>query len=112
MANQYEVKITAQALAQMREINDYIAHELQAPDAARNLLDKMQFEIKKLSEFPKKHKLIEEEPWHSEGVRKIIVNNFLVYYWIDEDNMLVQGIAVIYEKRDQIKQLAKIDFKN
>ena len=37
MANQYEVKITAQALAQMREINDYIAHELQAPDAARNL---------------------------------------------------------------------------
>ena len=44
-----------------------------APDAADNLLDKMKAEITKLSSFPKKHALIDEEPWGIEGVRKIVV---------------------------------------
>ena len=34
-----------------------------APDAADNLLDKMKAEITKLPSFPKKHALIDEEPW-------------------------------------------------
>ena len=46
MAANFKIKITPQALSNMREINDYIAHEIMNPDAARNLLDKMQQEIK------------------------------------------------------------------
>ena len=46
--------------------------------------------------MPKKYALIEEEPWKHEGVRKIIVKNFLIYYWVDEENFKVQVIAVIY----------------
>ncbi len=51
-----------------------------APDAADNLLDKMKAEITKLSSFPKKHALIDEEPWRTEGVREIVVKNSLIYY--------------------------------
>ena len=55
--------------------------------------------------------LIEEEPWRSEAIRKIVVKNFLVYYWIDDKCNKVQVTAVIYSKRDQIGQLKNMDMQ-
>lgn len=109
MGNKYEIKVTRQALEQMREIAHYISYDLMAPEAADNLLDDLKASILKLSVLPKKYPLIEEEPWRSEGVRKIVVKNFLVYYWIDEEYNKVQVTAVIYIKRDQIKQLKNME---
>ena len=86
----------------------YISNDLMAPDVADNLLDKMKAEITKLSSFPKKHALIDEEPWRTEGVRKIVVKNFLIYYWVDDENNRVQVTAVIYSRRDQT---AKVNIK-
>ena len=109
MGNKYEIQVTRQALEQMREIAHYISYDLMAPEAADNLLDDLKASILKLSVLPKKYPLIEEEPWRSEGVRKIVVKNFLVYYWIDEEYNKVQVTAVIYSKRDQIKQLKNME---
>ncbi len=109
MGDKYEIKVTRQALEQMREIAHYISYDLMAPEAADNLLDDLKASILKLSVLPKKYPLIEEEPWRSEGVRKIVVKNFLVYYWIDEEYNKVQVTAVIYSKRDQIKQLKNME---
>lgn len=109
MGNKYEIKVTRQALEQMREIAHYISYDLMAPEAADNLLDDLKASILKLSVLPKKYPLIEEEPWRSEGVRKIVVKNFLVYYWINEEYNKVQVTAVIYSKRDQIKQLKNME---
>ena len=109
MYKEYEVKVTKQALKQMKKIAHYISFDLMASEAAEKLMDKMKEEILKLTFFTKKHALIDDEPWKSKGVRKIIVKNFLVYYWVDDSNNKVQIIAVIYNKRDQIKQLADID---
>lgn len=108
---QYEVRVTRQALKQMKEIVHYISNDLMSPDAADNLLDKFRTEILKLSTFPKKHALIEEEPWRTEGIRKIVVKNFLIYYWVDDDNSRVQVTAVIYSRRDQICQLANMNME-
>ncbi len=58
--------------------------------------------------MPKRHSLVDEEPWRTEGVRKIVVKNFLIYFWVDNENMRVQVTAVIYAKRDQMVQLAKM----
>lgn len=111
MDNEYEVKVTRQALEHMREIVHYISYDLMNPKAADNLLDDLKSSILKLSVLPKKHLLIEEEPWRSEGVRKIIVKNFWVYYWIDDECNKVYVTAVIYNKRDQIKQLKNMDMQ-
>lgn len=108
---EYEVRVTRQALKQMKEIVHYISNDLMSPDAADNLLDKFRTEILKLSTFPKKHALIEEEPWRTEGIRKIVVKNFLIYYWVDDDNSRVQVTAVIYSRRDQICQLANMNME-
>lgn len=109
--NEYEVRVTRQALEQVKEIVHYISNDLMAPDVADNLLDKMKAEITNLSSFPKKHALIDEEPWRTEGVRKIVVKNFLIYYWVDDENNRVQVTAVIYSRRDQTKQLSNMDME-
>ena len=109
--NEYVVRVTMQALEQMKEIVHYISNDLMAPDAADNLLDKIKAEITKLSSFPKKYALIDEEPWRNEGVRKIVVKNFLIYYWVDDENNRVQVTAVIYSRRDQFRQLSNMDME-
>ena len=81
----YEVKITRQALAQMKEITYYISCELCAPEAANILADKMEKAMLTLSELPQKYALL------------------------DEENDKVQVMAIIYNERDQIKQLQNLD---
>ena len=105
MKDIYDVKITKQAKEQMARIVDYISNELFAPEAAIHLLDKLENSIMALEKFPERYHLIDEEPWRSEGIRKIVVNNFFVYYWINTQSRKVHVTAVIYEKRDQLKQL-------
>jgi len=106
---EYHVKITTQAKEQLQEIRDYIAHELLAPEAAKNMLMLLGAEMASLATMPKRVKLVDEEPWRSEGVRVKAVKNYLVYFWINEPEMTVQVFAVIYAKRDQIKILSQLD---
>lgn len=62
MDNEYEVKVTRQALEHMREIVHYISYDLMNPKAADNLLDDLKLSILKLSFLLKKHQLIDEKP--------------------------------------------------
>ncbi|MFB6468533.1 type II toxin-antitoxin system RelE/ParE family toxin [Cytobacillus sp. Hz8] len=111
MGETYVVKITTHAQEQMQEITHYIASELKAPDAALRLLDALENAISSLSEFPQRITLTEEEPWHIYGIRKMPVKNFLVYFWIDKNHFKVQVTAVVYGKREQIRQLSQMDME-
>ena len=111
MHKTYIVKITSQAEEQIHEIIHYIAYELKSPDAALHLLDTLENSFESLTRFPQRVALIDEEPWHTNGVHRFPVKNFLVYFWIDEETMTVQVIAIIYEKRDQLHQLSQMDIK-
>ena len=77
---EYEVRITLQAQAHLREIRDYIAQKLLAPEAAKNTVQRLGIVMASLSQMPKRVPLVEEEPWHSEGVRVRAVRNFLIYF--------------------------------
>lgn len=107
----YNVKITSQAEEQIQEIVYYIYHELKAPDAALQLLDALEDAFSSLTHFPQRVVLVEEEPWHTNGIHRLPVKNFLIYFWIDEDNMRVQITAIIYGKREQLRQLSQMDME-
>lgn len=107
----YTVRITRQAREHLRGIKEYIANELFAPDAAKNTIAVLKKEIKSLSQMPERIKLTEEEPWHSEGIHRMRVKNYYVYFWIDEDNSTVQVTSVIYVARDQAAQLESLEMK-
>ncbi len=107
----YLVKITTQAEEQLQEIIKCIASELKAPKSALHLLDEMESAISSLSQFPQRIALTEEEPWHSYAIHKMPLKNFLIYFWIDEENGKIQVTAVIYGKRDQMKQLSQMEME-
>ena len=62
-----------------------------------------------LAHMPGRVRLVDEEPWRSEGVRMKAVKNFLMYFWIDEEKKLVQVFAVIYARRDQVSALSSME---
>lgn len=108
---EYEVKITPYALRQMQEIVPYISAALQSPENAVHWLDTIEREMASLSSMPARIPLTEEEPWHSQGIHKMVVKNFLVYFWIDDDNLCVWVTAVVYGKRDQRQQLEQMEME-
>lgn len=109
MPEKYTVKLTRQAEEQLREIVDYIRFTLQAPNTASKMLDALAEEIYSLDQFPYRAPLTEEEPWHSQGVHRIAVKNFLIYFWVDEAQKNVQVTGIIYGRRDQRHQLSNFD---
>lgn len=106
---EYEVKITPYALRQMREVVRYISTTLQSPENAAHWLDTIKAELASLFSMPARIPLTEEEPWHSQGIHKMVVKNFLVYFWIDTDNLRVWVTAVVYGRRNQRRQLEQME---
>lgn len=101
----YEVKLTVQAIGQIEEAVQYISKILLEPETARKWADTLQCEIEKLDTMPSRYPLTDEEPWHTKGIRKMPVKNFLVYYLVNEKKKAVWITAVIYGRRDQIAAL-------
>lgn len=106
---QYEVKLTNQAQIQLREVVLYIANTLHSKETARRTLDVLEESINSLSYLPNRYALVDEEPWHSEGVHKMMVKNYLVYYWVDNETAKVQVTAVVYARRDQKRVLSSMN---
>lgn len=88
---EYQVKLTDYAVEQLQEIVSYISNVLQSPETARRWLERIKLEISSLRTMPNRYPLTPEEPWRSEGIHKIPVENFLVYYWGDESQRIVWG---------------------
>lgn len=102
---QYSVQMTVTAVGQVSDIISYISKVLLVPDTATKWADYLQKEIAGLNTMPARFSLVDEEPWRSKGIRKMTVKNFLVYYWINEENATVWITTVVYARRDQINAL-------
>ena len=107
----YKIIVTPDAAANLTELRYYIANILMAPDAALRHIRLIRTEIAKLKQFPARIAPVHEEPWHSRGIRFLIVKNFYVYYRIDENAKTVFILNVVYSKRGQLKVLAQMDSK-
>ncbi len=105
---EYEVKVTHHAIAQMQEAAGYISRVLLAPETARRWMAKLQREIAGLRRMPLRFPQVAEEPWRTQGIRKLAVENFLVYYWTDEARGIVWVTAVVYGRRDQCSALREM----
>lgn len=104
----YSVNVTTDAQAQMQATTTYIAVELQAKDTARKWLAEMKKGLASLSSMPARIPLTPEEPWHSRGIHRLLIENFYAYFWIDEDKRQVWVIAVIYSRAEQASQLTRM----
>ncbi len=100
MTDNYKVSYSADALDDLRKIYAYIADKLLVPDIAVAQLERIRKEVRLLDFMPARYVLVEWEPWHSMKIHQLPVDNFIVYYLVDDEKKAVTVVRVFYGGRD------------
>ena len=103
----FNVVYSSEARQDLRDIYEYIAYELLEPDTAAGQTNRIMKAARSLEQMPMRHRLYEEEPWHSQGLRFFPVDNYLIFYLPDETNNIVNIIRIMYGGRDVKRQLSE-----
>ena len=101
-----EIIYSPESVDDLIKIYTYIASVIQAPDNAKELVNRLRRNIRKLDYMPFRHRLVEWEPWNSMGMRVFPVDNFDIYYLVDTEKSVVQIVRIFYSGRD-IENLIK-----
>ncbi len=104
---EYPVKITEKALGDMDGIYEYIAVNLQLPENAKGQYNRIADRVLELGFFPEKFRLVDFEPERSQGLRRMLVDNYSVFYVFNEE--LVTVTRVLYSASDIEKRLKEVN---
>lgn len=88
----YKIHISDEALNDMASIYEYIADELLAPDTAMGQYNRIADAIETLDQMPERIKLMESEPEKSRGLRRLVVDNYAVFFIISDDVVIVTNV--------------------
>ncbi len=89
---QYKVEITREALQDMEDIYNYIAVDLLSPENAMGQYNRIADEILTLDSFPKRYRIMKSEPEKKMELRRMLVDNYSVFYTICEDKVIVTDV--------------------
>ncbi|MCL2882543.1 MAG: type II toxin-antitoxin system RelE/ParE family toxin [Coriobacteriia bacterium] len=97
---EWQVALTGQAEADLRDIYEYIAFTLLEPKTATRLNNRFRTSISELRSLPKSHAAYQKEPWKSKGMRRMNVGNHAVFFVPFENKHAVIVLRVVYGGRD------------
>ena len=98
----YRVEITEPAESDLRGIAHYIGVELREPAVAHKLLKKISDAVVSLEEFLLCHKLVSDENFAKSGIRKVTMENYLIFYTVNEKVKTVTIVRILYGRRNWI----------
>lgn len=101
----YRYVLSDAAKRDLRQIAEYIAIELSAPDSAEELIIKLQEAFRHACLFPDSIPPVNDELFRARGYRKIIVNNYVAFVLIDHGKETVNIVRVLYYRQDYQKIL-------
>jgi addiction module RelE/StbE family toxin len=96
MTNFYNITVQNSAQRDLDGIWDYIANDLNEPVTAARTLDKLYHAMISLKGMPGRHALLTDEHLKKKGVRKLLVENYIVFYKINEAKMDVAILRVLH----------------
>ena len=99
----YKVEVTQEALADMEQLYRYIANTLLSPENAMGQYNRIAEAILKLDKLPERFRIMDSEPEHSRGLRRMLVDNYSIFYVINEERVIVTG--VLYTPSDIERRL-------
>lgn len=100
--NKYKVIITPTAYKEISKIYDYITEELSAENAAKRLMEKVEKEVQRLKRAPQIYAEIRKFDELKRNYRRIVINNYIILYTIDEDNSIVYISHMYYGRRNYL----------
>ena len=98
--NKYKIQFSNDARMDLIDTYSYIKYNLQEPAIAKKLIAKIREEINKLKDNPSIYAVIKDEIIKKKEIRKIIVNNYIVFYKVEENKKLVEIVRIMYGRRN------------
>lgn len=91
----------------LNDILDYIHNTLLNPSAAQKLYSRLMEIIDGICLFPERYPIVENDFISRKDIRKVSINNYLMYYSFDAQSNIILIVRIIYGKRD-VDQILKI----
>ena len=101
----WNIDYAESARQDLRDIREYISDTLFEPVTAAKQVNRIMDATDSLEHMPMRHRLYDNEPWLSQGLRIMPVDNYVVLYLPDESKYIVTVIRVMYGRRDIDRQL-------
>lgn len=99
MSMSYRLVITEPAERDLRDIANYIANELLEPVNARRVINRIAETVLQLELMPFRFGLVEDERLAEQGIRKLHVDSYIVFYVISESEEIVTIVRILYGRR-------------
>ena len=99
---EYRVKLTDHFLDEFEEICDYISNKLKNIDASNRLIEKVIYNILLLENSPRMCTEIEKVDSTERQYRRLVVNNYVILYTIDEEEKIVYIAHIYYGRRNYL----------
>lgn len=96
----FDVYYTSEAFDDLLSIHHYIADDLKEEINAKKQIEKIRDSINDLSTLPSRHKEVSFSPWKEKHIHQMLVDNYLVFYNINEMFSKVVILRIMYSKRN------------
>lgn len=100
MACEYSYRFAQSAERDLDEILRYISIDLANPVAAQGFGRKVFEKIDMIRTFPDSCELVDNEFLSDKAVRKLLVDNYVLYYKADYSERTIVIIRIVYGKRN------------
>lgn len=98
--------LRAAGVDDLRDLYSYVAFSLKEPATAQKLVNRIRKAARSLDALPGRHPVVDWEPWQSMGMHRFTVEDFLLFYLIDQSTRTVTLVRIVYGGRD-LQNLAK-----
>jgi toxin ParE1/3/4 len=103
--NYYSISLTRKSLADIKGIYDYISEILHAPASALEQVQRIEAAIESLATQPERYALLPAGELGTLPVRRMPVDNYLVFYRVYQHESIVSVMRVVYARRDWLALL-------
>lgn len=95
----YRILMSEPAVEDLQQTAEYISKVLREPATARKLVGKIKEAVMSLADMPTRHALVNDECLAAQGIRKMPVENYIVFYMVSERDGTVTIIRILYGRR-------------
>lgn len=96
----YKVLLTEKAENDVIDIKRYISVDLHEPENALRLVQKFHETIEGLSALPSRFSYVADEVLALKGIHKVVIDNYIIFFGINEKEQAVHILRVLYYRRD------------
>lgn len=97
---QYKVLMTIPAADDLQAIAEYISDALLEPLEAKKLVSKIKTAVLSLGKLPARFALVTDESIAVQGIHKLLVENYIMFYVISEKDKTVTVVRILHARRD------------